>query len=111
MKKYKEALLKIIAESIICSICFTGKFRLMENIFFRIKIPIFNPIIELQMTAVNVIKINVSHRRGLNTRNIRRIIEQMVSPNDCDIIKLTKKLVPGLVKDNTSAIAVHMTMV
>jgi hypothetical protein len=63
------------------------------------------------MTPVNVTKISVSHRRGLNTRNIRRIIEQIVSPNDCDIIKLTKKYVPGLDKANTSAIAVDMTMV
>jgi hypothetical protein len=88
-----------------------GKFRVMENISCRIKNPIFSPIIEPKLMAVNITKINVRHCRGLNTQNIRSVSEQVLSPTDCDIIKLTKKCVLGFIIDNTSAIAVHMSIV
>ncbi len=63
------------------------------------------------MVAVDIIKINVSHCRGLNIYSIRLIRVQMASPNDCDMIKLTERCDVGLEKAMTNAIAVQIIIV
>lgn len=83
---------------------------LMANISFRISKAIFSPIIALQLTDVNMTKSKVNQRLGLNILNISMTTEEIISPNDCDIMKLTKKVLFGFVKVNTSAIAVHINM-
>ena len=62
------------------------------------------------MMDVNITKINVSQFRGLNIRNRRKVIEQMVIPNDCAIVKLIRKRSLGFARLIISAVATHRSI-